>query len=96
MPQNLRYFYFLKYSICAAMTLTHLLTLIGRLSPPSFGLILMSYRARSVFWGYAHATDSDVSVLDSISMEATPVGTETHRSLLKVQKLRDQSALSRK
>ena len=62
------------------MTLTHLLTLIGRLSPPSFGLMLMSYRARSVFWGSAHATDSEVSVLDSNSMEATPVGTEIHKN----------------
>ena len=61
---------------------TYLFTLIGNDSPPSLGLMLTSYLDKSIFCGSAHAIERDVSVRDSSSIEATPVGTEvtTHYS----------------
>lgn len=48
----------------------------GRFSFPSFGLMLMSYLAKSVFCGAAHLIDNDVSVLSANSTDAIPTGTE--------------------
>ena len=65
----LNFFQCVKYS-------TYLLTLIGKFSAPSLGLMLTSYRARSVFCGSAQAMEREVSVRAVSSIDATPVGTE--------------------